>query len=47
MDSRREDPGLALHQSDRETEVKRGLPITDHLRKGYARGGRGGFQPAA
>ena len=31
VDSRREDPGLALHQPDREKKSECGLPITDHL----------------
>ena len=37
---------LALHQPDREKKSRRGLPGTDHLREGYARGGRDCVQPA-
>ena len=46
VDSRRIDLGLALHQPDREKKSKCGLPITDYLREGYARGGRDCLQPA-
>ena len=45
-DPRRADSGLALHQPDREKKSRRGLPGTDHLREGYARGGRDCVQPA-
>ena len=33
VDSWREDPGLALHQPDREKKSECGLPITDHFEK--------------